>query len=232
VFANISLMSHEHLIGVKYGHLTILGVTPKRNTSKIRVSCKCDCGKITDLQLGNLVNGHTKSCGCLRKPHGKDGTRIYNIWSGMIDRCCSPNYHHYQDYGGRGITVYEPWRKFVNWYDYIKSTIGEPPTPQHSIDRINNNGNYEPGNIKWSTPKEQQNNKRTNHYVSFNGETKTLTQWAESLNITPITLWHRLTDLHWSVERALTEPIHSRKAKPKPPSPSNGQNTPIQQDLF
>jgi hypothetical protein len=207
------MKTYEHLIGVKFGHLTIANISPKRKTRKIRVLCLCDCGKTTDIQLGNLVNGHTKSCGCLRAPHGQWNTKIWRCWSGIIQRCENINCHHYQNYGGRGITLHEPWHKFTSFLDYIKQNIGEPPTPEHSIDRIDNNKGYEPGNIKWSTKKEQSSNTRGNHLIEFRGHTKTLTQWSEFLVIPVPTLWHRLTDLGWPIERALTEPIHPRKKK-------------------
>ena len=125
--------------------------------------CRCDCGKYCDRSQRNLRNGRTTSCGCKRmailtggKPyHGKASSRTYRIWSGMQSRCFNPRVKEYKYYGGRGITVCERWRDFR----LFLQDMGEIP-PGLSIDRINNDGNYEPGNCKWSTAKEQANNRR------------------------------------------------------------------------
>jgi hypothetical protein len=121
----------------------------------------------------------------------------------MKDRCLNQNNREYHNYGGRGISVYDPWiHSFEEWYVHM----GYPPSPEHSIERINNNGNYEPGNVKWATREEQSLNKRTNHLIEFNGKTQTLSQWADELGISIQTLSSRFR-YGWSIPKILTTPI-------------------------
>lgn len=123
--------------------------------------CLCECGNYTNVKRGDLARNHTKSCGCLAvenaKTHGKRDSKEYNSWHGMKNRCLNENHVHYKHYGGRGITVCDEWKdSFENFY----KDMGDKPTPQHSIDRINVNGNYTPENCRWATKKEQSLNKR------------------------------------------------------------------------
>ncbi len=158
--------------GDKYGFLTIVKeIEPVYSSSfKIRrVNCMCDCGKNIDVRLRSLRQGNTKSCGCYsivvqkenaikrNTTHNLSKTSEYKTWRSMKHRCFNSNNKHYRHYGGRGITVCERWSEsFINFYN----DMGPKPTPLHSIDRIDVNGNYEPSNCKWSTASEQQKNKR------------------------------------------------------------------------
>lgn len=131
---------------------------------------ECFCGR-TFIAIENNVNtGNTKSCGCLKKyamrknrqtggaqTHGRSSTNVYGVWQTMIQRCSNPNNHKYSLYGGRGITVCWEWTDFANFY----RDMGDPPRG-YSIDRINNNGNYEAANCRWATAKQQANNTRRN----------------------------------------------------------------------
>lgn len=143
---------------------------------------KCECGKIFETSIYKVESGHTKSCGCYQKKkisesratHRMSETKIFRIWNSMIQRCTNSNDKNYKNYGKRGIKVCERWLKFENFYE----DMGEPEEGM-SLDRTDNDGNYCPENCKWSTRKEQQRNQRTNKYLTINGETKILAEWAE-----------------------------------------------------
>lgn len=142
----------------------------------------------------------------------------YQSWNAMRQRCSNPNSGHYYLYGARGITVCEAWSKFSN---FIKD-MWHRPTPGHTLERVNNNGNYEKSNCKWATRREQQNNRRTNRLIEFNGKTMTITAWAISLGMSHDHLSHRLGKLGWSVSRALTTPLKQYDTK-RPTNLHDGQ---------
>lgn len=143
--------------------------------------------------------------------HGYSYTPEYRAWQTMRLRCQNPANQAYANYGGRGIIVCERWRESVS--NFI-ADMGPKPTPKHEIDRINNDGNYEPGNCRWVTRTENDRNRRSNRWLTFRGETLTLTEWAQRFGIRNDTLTHRI-EIGWDVERALTTPV-----RPKSP---NGQ---------
>jgi len=197
------------LVGQRFGRLVVMELIGRINNN-IRWNCICDCGKTTIVQGGNLPNGNTKSCGCYRKEqtseritiHGhlknKLITRIYKCWQHMMERCYNSSCKEYKYYGGRGIKVCERWHKFENFY----KDMGNKPEGM-TLDRKNNDGDYCLENCRWATKEEQANNKRNNHWIEYQGETKTLAQWARSLDIKAATLGRRLR-VGWSIERALT----------------------------
>lgn len=159
----------KRLEGKKFGRLTVLYRTKNNKGHKAQWICQCDCGntKLSKVVSSVLVSGGTKSCGCLMKeinskkaPHGYTRNsnlkkRGYNTWTGMNNRCTNKNDSRYIRYGGRGITVCERWKKSFNNF---MQDVGPRPSLKHSLDRINNNGNYEPGNVRWATAEEQRNN--------------------------------------------------------------------------
>ncbi len=135
--------------------------------------------------------------------HGMSGTNVYRRWKHMLARCTNPKNKHYKNYGGRGIKVCERWRKFENFL----ADMGYPPTWKHSLDRIDNNGNYEPSNCRWATRLEQQNNIRSNKMLEFKGKRMSLSAWSRELNINKATLAGRLNKRKWSIEKAFLTPI-------------------------
>lgn len=184
--------------------------------------CKCDCGTEFMALRGNLVSGHTGSCGCLRnekisqgaKTHGKSDTKTYKAWVHIKDRCYRVTDKEFKDYGGRGITVCDRWKNsFENFYDDVSKLpyFGERG---RSLDRIDNEGNYEPNNVRWATREEQANNKRSNKSITYDGKVQTLKRWSDELNLPYKLLWSRLYKLHWSIEQAFTTPVQT-KCRPK-----------------
>lgn len=158
------------LTGFRFGRLTVLGLDSIRLKSKLSScsywKCICDCGNEKITCVDSLRCGDTKSCGCIRKEglvamstkHGLRYVPEYQSWKSMKNRCFSPNNTNFKNYGGRGITVCERWRNSLA--DFL-SDMGPRPSPKHSIDRFpNNDGDYEPGNCRWATAKQQANNKR------------------------------------------------------------------------
>lgn len=130
-------------------------------------------------------------------------TSEFRAWHGMISRCLYPSIKGYENYGGRGITVCDRWRNsFENFY----SDLGPRPSGGYSLERVNNDGNYEPLNCKWATKLEQDNNRRTNVFIEFNGRRLTKSQWAREIGLKPISLYKRFNS-GWSIERALTTPL-------------------------
>lgn len=206
------------LVGQHFGRLTVIKraedyISPK-GIHKTMWVCECSCkDKNIIITSGNrLKRGETTSCGCYAKEssiakntkHGDTNTRLYNIWSEMKKRCYNENAPKYKNYGGRRITVCEEWLDdFVN---FKKWAMENGYSDHLTIDRINNNGNYEPSNCRWATIEEQNNNRRSNKMITFSGETHNLKYWCETLSLpySPIEL--RLAR-GWSVEDAFTIPI-------------------------
>lgn len=167
-----------NLIGSRYGRLLVIAFSGKRKNNRYW-ECQCDCGVVTVVAGGEICRGTVVSCGCLRKEkattHGMYKSSEFKIWQKMKSRCFNENHHGYKDYGGRGITVCNRWLKFENFLE----DIGNRPSPRHSIDRIDVNGNYEPSNCKWSTLKEQARNKQNTFYIEIDNKKMCLSEFCE-----------------------------------------------------
>lgn len=178
------------IIGKRFGKLIVLEETNERKNNQKIYKCKCDCGNITYVRKGNLREGGTQSCGCTkgvkRRGNKYNHPRLYSTWCQMKQRCYNKNRPQYKDWGGRGIQVCDEWlNDFMSFYNWaIENGYKEGLT----IDRIDVDGNYEPSNCRWITLKEQANNKRTNVYLTFNGKTQTMTQWADELGVSHKTI--------------------------------------------
>lgn len=209
------------LTGKKFGRLTVLNRAENGRTANkpvVRWKCICECGNRLITEGNSLRRGRTKSCGCLnqvsrlknlkRVTHGGSQTRLYHIWAHMKQRCSNPNVERYPLYGGRGIKVCESWNKsFSAFRDWA---LSNGYSDSLTLDRINVDGDYEPKNCRWATMKQQQNNKQFNRNIEFNGETKTLSEWADHIGINVNTLNSRIDLYCWSVEKALTTPVIER----------------------
>ena len=185
------MFDKNNLAGQKYVKLTVLEYAYSKK-GKRYWRCQCDCGNVVCVQTAKLKSKNTKSCGCLKYEtksnfiHGKHNTRLYNIWQGMKQRCYNPNSIKYKNYGGRGIKVCEERKNdfmiFYNWamtngYDDFKTR------KEQSLDRINNDGNYEPSNCRWVTHSKNCRNRNDNVYLTKNGISKTIAEWCEELNL-------------------------------------------------
>ena len=200
-----------NLTGKKYERLLVIGYAGTDKNIKSHWYCECDCGRFCKVAAKSLVKQETRSCGCyfleqlIKKntKHGKSKDRVYWVWAGMINRCTSPHHQFYHRYGGRGIKVCDKWKDFAGFY----ADMGEPPTVKHSIDRIDSNGNYEPGNCRWILQHEQSRNLTTNFNIEYQGKTQPLVSWSEELGISYTVLQSRLRRYGWSVEKAFTTPV-------------------------
>lgn len=203
----------KNLTGIRFGRLVANKLAGKHFSPTGNWvycwDCMCDCGTRTIVAVTNLTRS-TRSCGCL----GRDITSLrsgthrmihspeYSVWGGMFTRCNNPNSDGYKDYGGRGIIVCERWGKFENFFE----DMGKRPSASHTIERRDNNGNYEPGNCHWATPKDQARNRRNNRLISLNGKTMCISAWGEAVGMSSAAILRRLKD-GWSEEEAITTPL-------------------------
>lgn len=176
------------LTGQRFGKLTVLAYHHKGENRQSHWLCKCDCGKETIVAGNNFKRNNTTSCGCasieftknINLSHGLSRSRIYSTWISMKTRCLNENTNYYKHYGGRGITICDEWvNDFATFNEWA---INNGYSEKLSIDRIDNNGNYEPNNCRWSTQKEQANNTRSNRFTTIYGVTKTAAQWIDIWN--------------------------------------------------
>lgn len=220
----------KDLTGQKFGRLTVITRAGTRGAYALW-RCSCECGRESFVASASLRSGHTQSCGCLlreaisrARTHGcaryKRATPEYGTWRRAISRTERQCVHRFDRYGGRGIKMCQRWRKS---FEAFIADMGHKPTAKHSLDRIDNNRGYWCGkaecpecgplgrepNCQWATKTEQMRNRISNHLLTFNGRTQTLTAWAEETGIGGPTIRYRLR-AKWSVEAALTTPVRNK----------------------
>jgi len=221
----------------RYGRLVVISEAAQHVTSagkrQRQFKCKCDCGNDVVVKLSDMRSGHTASCGCLHKEvvskigknnltHGMTDTPTWKTWKCMRDRCCCNGHGDYPNYGGRGITVCERW---VHSFEAFYEDMGERPDG-FTIERIDNDGNYEPSNCCWATRLQQGSNRRVNRVLVFNGQSMCMKEWALTVGINYTTLFHRIQH-GWTTEKALMTPAKQYKAQIANTTNSEGPNSDV-----
>lgn len=203
-------------VNKKFGRLTILKFHDRATGGFNRWWARCECGVEKVVNSSGLLDGRVVSCGCYneykRKTRGglaAEYLKEYKAWHALVTRCTKPDSDNYSNYGGRGITVDPTWLGRDGFKNFLEH-IGPCPNTGYSVDRKKNNEGYKPGNVRWADCITQNNNRRTSHYLTHDGRTQPIRAWAAELGINEQTLHERLKR-GWTVERALTTPLHGRR---------------------
>lgn len=199
----------KDMAGLRFTRVVVLNRTASDRNGNARWACLCDCGTQFETHGFNLRNGSTKSCGCLTTEqlieretrHGRSGTPEYLSWAGMFQRCNNANNVRYHRYGARGISVCERWKDFAIFF----ADMGERPSSAHTLERIDGNGNYEPGNCKWATKADQNRNKCDNRYIEYKGQRLTVMDASKLAGLSFGGLKFRLNQ-GWDIDRAMETP--------------------------
>lgn len=199
------------LSGKRFGRWLVLSKHGRNQRGEVSWLCRCDCGEERPVKAGSLGSGKSVSCGCYhrdeRSTHGMTRTPTFRSWESMKQRCLNPSDPSYGRYGGRGIKVCGQW---ANSFDQFLCDMGERPAGM-TLDRIENDGDYEPSNCRWANLKTQQRNRRCMPTLTVNGETKTYPEWFEQTGIRPAVIAWRLAK-QWPPERIITEPVRPKRA--------------------
>lgn len=199
----------KKFVGQKINHWTIQKLVKVEGGNNTRYLCQCDCGTIREFTLGELKRSN--SCGCIKKTLNglsRIDTRLYGIHQKIKDRCLNPQNDHYQNYGARGITICKEW--IESYISFYKWALNNGYTDKLTIDRIDVNGDYEPSNCRWITPKEQAYNKRSNIKITINGETHCLAEWCRIYK-TSHNLAYKRIKRNWDIVKALTTPSKKKE---------------------
>lgn len=208
-------MKYQDITDQKFGRLTaIKPIGAIGSDRSMWWFCECDCGNKINVPAKHLKSGNTSSCGCLAvekhccvSVHGVRYHPLYDVWWLIKDRCENPNRSGYENYGGRGIRMCDEWHDVVTFISWAENNGYQEGL---EIDRIDVNGDYEPSNCRFVTHKQNANNRRNNHLLTYNGRTQTLTQWSEELQISKNIISSRLKK-GWSIEEVLTLPKYQHK---------------------
>lgn len=211
----------KNIAGLRFGRLLVIACTGKNSAGRLLWLCRCDCGQEAVVSGKNLRRGQ-QSCGCLQKEaarttrykHGMSNTRIFRTWQAMINRCTNANGPDFKCYGGRGIAVCQDW---LDSFEAFYADMGEPPTLQHTLDRIDNDGDYAPDNCRWATRLEQGRNTRKVAKITIDGITRSTPEWAEIAGISAKAISIRIRK-GMLPKYAVFNPARIRK--PVMPSPS------------
>jgi len=198
----------EIKVGQTFGEWTVVGGGGKSKYGARKMLCRCSCGKEIEVLSYVLKRGGSTNCGCLRRNrarkrltmHGYARHPVYPLWKSMMHRCYNPKNKGYHRYGALGISVCERWHTFYNFY----YDMGDRPEGM-TIERVDNSGNYEPGNCTWASRRVQANNTRSNRVITVCGKTQTLAQWARGAGVCPATISARIKR-GWPTQMAVFTP--------------------------
>lgn len=211
----------QDLTGLRFSRWSVMKLAGRDEGKNFFWECRCDCGKIVVVSGKNLRSGISRSCGCysvdllrsrsLRHGEGKRSNRSaeYRTWKAMNVRCHNKDQAAYKRYGGRGIRICRRWLGPNGFQNFLED-MGRKPTPEHTLDRIDNDGNYCSENCRWATRKQQARNTRTNRFLTYQGEKKTLSEWGERFHLAPDLISCRIKR-GWSMEQALNIPSGQRR---------------------
>lgn len=203
--------------------LEIIGVEAVEYSRSLYFVCKCDCGKTTHIRYDCILRRNQKSCGCIEevpkyidydgKEKSSHNMKLYPVWKTMNQRCYNPKNKKYERYGKRGIIVCEEWKQSnpLGFYNFNLWALSNGYKIGLSLDRIDNNGNYEPKNCRWTDNKSQCRNKYNNFIVEYKGEKHCLKEWCEILNLPYHTIFHRIKRYNFTIQRAFETPIRSTR---------------------
>lgn len=213
----------KDISGQRFGRLVAIRAEKDSSGRRYVWECQCDCGSIVSVPSISLTTGGKKSCGCIKREmlqkrnakHGHSNERLYKVWKGMKSRCYNPHHKSYDKYGGRGITVCDEWHDYAAFREwaYANGYDEKADYQQCSLDRIDVNGNYSPGNCRWADAFTQVVNTQKTLKLSYRGETKSLPEWAKEYGLCKEALAYRIKS-GWDIEKALTtptRPAHNRK---------------------
>lgn len=208
------------ITGAKYGMLTVICRAENAPKGIARWKCRCDCGNIVIVRGGNLKNGSVKSCGCLkgisnksRSIHGMSNTRLYQSWVNMKRRCYCDTHFAFKNYGARGIKVCDKWKN--SFESFAEWSLSNGYSDDLTIERIDNDGDYEPTNCKWISLGEQADNRRSCWKITYRNETHNLSEWCKIFKKDYALVYNRIYKNKWNFERAMFEPVHIEKRNRK-----------------